>query len=52
MSMSLHLRECQQLSLGAWQHYHHTAITHYSGFLLDLAECLYDEPLTWSFVKG
>ena len=52
MGMSLQLRECQQPNLGFWQHFHHSAISHYSGFLLDLAECLYDEPLTWSFVKG
>lgn len=52
MGASLQMRESQQQSLGAWQHFHHTAITHYSGFLFDLAECLYDEPLTWSFVKG
>ncbi|KAL3156421.1 hypothetical protein ABBQ38_000732 [Trebouxia sp. C0009 RCD-2024] len=52
MGASSRLRDCKPHNLTAWQHFHYTAVDHYSSFLLDIAECLYDEPLPWAFVKG
>lgn len=52
MTSSSQLRGCKHQALSAWQHLHVIAVDCYSSFLLDLAERLYDEPLTWSFVKG
>lgn len=52
MSSSCDMRQRKQSALAAWQHYHNTAILCFSHFLLDLAERLSDEPLTWPFVKG
>ncbi len=52
MGISSGLRQGKQQSLGAWQHFHITAVGCYASFLLDLAERVSVEPLTWSFFKG
>jgi len=52
MDLSRDLKQQKQPSISSWQPLHTASVNCYANFLLDLAERVSDEPLSWSFVKG